>query len=34
MSEEPKDPYPVDHSALTQRPEDFKVLLDIDGKQF
>ncbi len=32
--EEPKDEYPVDHAALVQRPEDFKVLLDIDGKQF
>jgi len=32
--EEPKDEYPVDHTALTQRPEDFKVLLDIDGAQF
>lgn len=34
MSEEPKDEFPVDRSALTQRPEDFKVLIDIDGKQF
>lgn len=33
MSEEPKDPYPVDHSALLQRAEDFKVLIEIDGKQ-
>jgi hypothetical protein len=33
MSEEPKDEFPVDHSGLTQRPEDFKVLIDIDGKQ-
>lgn len=34
MSEEPKDEYPVDRSALTERPDEFKVLLDIDGKQF
>lgn len=33
MSEEPKDPYPVDHSALMERPQDFKALIDIDGKQ-
>lgn len=33
MSEEPQDPYPVDHSALIERPEDFKALIDIDGKQ-
>lgn len=34
MSEEQKDEYPVDHSGLSMRPEDFKVLIDIDGKQF
>lgn len=33
MSEEPKDEFPVDHSGLTERPEDFKVVIDIDGKQ-
>lgn len=33
MSEELKDEFPVDHSGLTQRPDDFKVLIDIDGKQ-
>lgn len=33
MSEEPKDEYPVDHAALLERPEDFKALIDIDGKQ-
>jgi hypothetical protein len=33
MSDEPKDEFPVDHSGLIQRPEDFKVLIDIDGKQ-
>lgn len=33
MSEEPKDEYPVDHSALLEPPEDFKALINIDGKQ-
>lgn len=33
MSDEPKDEFPVDHSGLTQAPDEFKVLIDIDGKQ-
>lgn len=33
MTEE-KDLYPVDRSGLTQPPESFRTLLDIDGKQF
>lgn len=33
MSEEPKDEFPVDHSALLERPQDYKALIDIDGKQ-
>lgn len=34
MNQELKDEFPVDRSGLTQRPEDFKCLIDIDGKQF
>lgn len=33
MSDELQDAYPVDHSALLERPEDFKALIEIDGKQ-
>lgn len=34
MSDEPKDEFPVDHSGLMEPPENFKVLIDIDRKQF
>jgi hypothetical protein len=33
MSDSPVDEFPVDHSGLTQPPDEFKVLVDIDKKQ-
>jgi hypothetical protein len=34
MTQEPKDELPVDRKALLEPAENFRVLLDIDGKQF